>query len=467
MKRALIGLVVVGLTVVTAGCPFLFLGSPTFTTFVNLDDPRLLTAVASTGEIITYFGERGADGLAESVSAILVEDLSGEETLLEVDDQGRLTKITAANGAVIEIEWISDTEILVSAISPEGVVQANVSVDLNNLPATAPATASVRKEGGVAKREENLEPRGGIGVALVELEDEDPAGAAVAANATATGTSKITVTRCGEPVENASVKLLVNPPNGSTFSVFAGHTGGGCYEVTLPVETTNPGKTAEEICESIAGVFGKLCTGLQLINPAAELQICGAIAAAIDAALLGPTGEGAAILVACEAGFRSARLACNTVGASPAPGAPSIADAICDQVDDAVNAVLAGDTTLTPIVTIPGQGVFTAPAKNGPPVPDFSVNAEDAPAIDSFTTNPTDPAPFQDYTTTAKLSCLPNNTFVTVSIVGTDGFTSSTNCTISGNGTCVLFVPGGAEGVLDVVTVEVAGGPTREVSLVF
>jgi hypothetical protein len=111
-----------------------------------------------------------------------------------------------------------------------------------------------------------------------------------------------------------------------------------------------------------------------------------------------------------------------------------------------------------------GSGA-TAPSSG--PFPTFNVNAGNKVEIVSFVTNPADPAPFQSYVATAQIHCAPPDTQVTISIVGTDGFTSSSTAIIQGDANATLFVPGAEEGVVDTVTVRVRNGPTRQIVLVF
>jgi hypothetical protein len=97
---------------------------------------------------------------------------------------------------------------------------------------------------------------------------------------------------------------------------------------------------------------------------------------------------------------------------------------------------------------------------------DLSVSDTEAPlpitlpntgTIDAVTTNPIDPGPDQGYTVKATTSCLGAQQAIRISMSGTDGFSSSTSCA-AGVNSCELFVPGGAEGVVDTITV--TGGTT-------
>ncbi|MBN1197846.1 MAG: hypothetical protein JXA23_00745 [Bacteroidales bacterium] len=55
---------------------------------------------------------------------------------------------------------------------------------------------------------------------------------------------------------------------------------------------------------------------------------------------------------------------------------------------------------------------------------------------------------------------------MTISVVGTDGYSKSQDYTISINAEVSLHVPGGAKGVMDVITVT-AKGQQWQISLVF
>jgi hypothetical protein len=145
-------------------------------------------------------------------------------------------------------------------------------------------------------------------------------------------------------------------------------------------------------------------------------------------------------------------------------------DQICGNISEIVDRFAAGELRLIPVVFIPGEGVITGSGATAPsigPFPTFNISAPNEVEIVSFKTTPADPAPFQNYIAEALIHCAPPNTQVTMSIVGTDGFSDSRTAIIQGDANVTLTVPGAEEGVVDTVTVAIANGPTRRIVLVF
>lgn len=75
--------------------------------------------------------------------------------------------------------------------------------------------------------------------------------------------------------------------------------------------------------------------------------------------------------------------------------------------------------------------------------------------ISSLTPVPSDPGPGQGVEVTARLSPLAEACVVNMSIVGTDGYSNAQAIPTNKSGESTLFIPGGAENVVDVVTASV------------
>ena len=81
--------------------------------------------------------------------------------------------------------------------------------------------------------------------------------------------------------------------------------------------------------------------------------------------------------------------------------------------------------------------------------------------------NPPDPAPSQGVTVIATLIPTAENCDISFSIVGTDGYSNSATYASDANGNASFYIPGGAEGVVDVVTITSSNGKTYTVTYVF
>lgn len=436
-----------------------------FTPHINPGDPLLFTLRNEMGYFIEYYGEKDAEGFATKVNLIRVTAGSGDVTVIVLDGSNRPVRIFADNGTVFEIVWQSSTQILLTAVSPNGSIQVNLSIDL--------ATSTTTQESLISSElTESLDivsstdARNGVPTQLkvTELPLE-----ASSVSMNSTSQSLINVTHCGSAVDNALAEMLVVPEDSSPFTLSAQFVGNGVYSVSIPTQSSEIGEQAQEICESIAGPLGDVCTALSLIPPSADVLICSSIGAAIDTILFPPSGEGVLIMAACESSFTAARAYCATGGASPGPGAPSLADFICDNIDDIIDNFAVGEVYLKPTAIIPGVGSASAPGvfvQATGPYPSFEVEAGGEIQIVSLTTNPIDPLPYQSYVATAQIRCVPPQTLVTMSIIGTDGYQDSQSTIVEGNVSTTLWVPGAYEGVVDTVTVQV-GGQSKQTVLVF
>lgn len=81
--------------------------------------------------------------------------------------------------------------------------------------------------------------------------------------------------------------------------------------------------------------------------------------------------------------------------------------------------------------------------------------------------SPQDPAPGQGVTVTATLIPAVQGCSISFSIVGTDGYSDSATKTSNSAGQATFYIPGGAEGVFDMVTITTDGGISSEVSYTF
>jgi hypothetical protein len=456
---------------------------PQLTIFSNPADPLLLRAVTAKDEVIEYFGEKNTQGLATALKSISVKDSDDKVTSIALDGQGRPARIRAFNGVVITITWVSQTDIVITALTADGTAQVNLPVDLAAPPpppqvaglcegcGTHTLTKSTRK---TLASVINRAPRGGAPAELAVARPSGTKGMLTTAAAAQAATSLVNVTRCGRPVNNADVSMTVIPSSepSEAYIVPGASTGGGQYSVSIPTQPS-PGQEAEDACDKISDVLGVGCDIISTVPPNMEYLLAAQLSAIVTA--IATPAAGLVVFTAFTVGFRVARLLCNTVGWSPGePGMnmPAVSDLICSGVSEIVDRFASSDVRLIPLVFIPGEGVVDtgsgATAPGSGPFPNFNVDAGGEVKIVSFTTTPADPAPEEGYVAEALIECAPQGTTVTMSIVGTDGYEDSKTATIQGDANVTLTVPGAAQGVQDVITVTIGGGgPTRAIAIVF
>ena len=443
----------------------------------NVDDPLLLRADTHSGERIEFYGARDADGLAQSLDLLRIEYPDKDPLRIRFDDSGRPVRFRTSDGFVFTMTWISDTQILIAGSTPDGSQQVNVSVDLTN---TAARLAQVSTE-SIAQTSSPLPSRNSaarIPLTLPEISElsracvQSPnfAAAAVPLAATASGADAVSVTvqQCAAPLDTADVEIFAYVERNADASLLVPATlsGPGTYTALVPTQASTDVPLVSPICDSLIPLIGNTCEGLGLLDPIQATNACVLMSGAL--AVTPAAGLAPQFLVACESALLAGIATCETVGYSPVPGAPSIGEKVCTDLVERLERQVTGDVTLTAFVQ--ANGLATTDAKTASatgPYPDFAFNLGGEPEIEFLITSPVDPAPGQGYVAEASLLCVPPSTDVTMSIVGTDGYADSSLCTLSGSGICLLYVPGAEEGVVDTVTVEVDGGPSRTTYLVF
>jgi hypothetical protein len=455
---------------------------------VNAADPLLLRATASDGSLIDYFGTKDATGHPLSVNLIEIRPSSSDSSVNPLryllDSTNRPVRMYNSDGTRFDLSWITTTHVALTVRTADGKTQVNTFIDLSLAPpaAGAPATVMPRPNGATAvaspaasSLESHTVPRAGRHVTLKHIPPVSAA-ALKAAAATAGGSNvDVEVDGCGGGPSTSAADVYVRVL--STGGVFLGEfpattVGGGHYVATLPsgiALSVNVG----EICDSLATVLDLTCQTL-IEQPGAAAYLCVALAAAVASTGIGaPIAAG--IAAACAALVAGLELYCLTLNASPVPGAPSLAEMICGS--QALNRTFTSDVVLVPLVIALPADVVGSPiqAPGDGPFPNLLVDLGGNTTIRSLTLNPPNPAALESYVATADIFCLPAGTIVTMSIVGTDGYTDSSSTTIQTteqDGTFMLFVPGAATpGIQDVdtATVVLPTGQTitLDASLVF
>jgi len=177
---------------------------PAFTLFSNPDDPLLLKAETIDGNVIEYFGEKNAEGLATAFNAVHVESVINGPTTILLDEQSRPVQIFGADGVTLQISWQSETLVRVTAISADGTIQVSVPVDLTTQSVNQPSV-STSTQAEVMDASVQRAPRGDIPMDAftAPLDMESSVQTLNQALSTA-ATSQVNVRRCGAPVNNAT-----------------------------------------------------------------------------------------------------------------------------------------------------------------------------------------------------------------------------------------------------------------------
>lgn len=143
-------------------------------------------------------------------------------------------------------------------------------------------------------------------------------------------------------------------------------------------------------------------------------------------------------------------------------------------IDDVVDIMLpAGEWVITAINSLGiSDKVITEIIKNIATVIPMSTEANGSHTIGQISLSvwlsPADPGPGQGVTVTAKVSPAKANEDIFFSIVGTDGYSNSSTKATDTEGKATFYIPGGAEGVRDEVTIRIeSNGVTRILNYTF
>ena len=255
----------------------------------------------------------------------------------------------------------------------------------------------------------------------------------------------------------------------------------GLYTVHIPKsfyqETVDTQKIAEG-CDKVSSMMGKVCYLSGGVNLMQKLAICTQIAYAITASTGGAAIEASLIFEgACASASALLELYCNTLGYGPQdPSAPSLSDLVCQVIENYADKYASRVTLLPYVYAIPNN-IYGQPLDvdlTTGYIPDSDISWGGSANIASFKLIPSTPSAGVNYVAVAELRCLPEDTFIQMSIIGTDGYTDSVYYTITSdqqNYTAELYVPGAVEGVRDEcnITITLPDGTTltKDASLVF
>lgn len=125
------------------------------------------------------------------------------------------------------------------------------------------------------------------------------------------------------------------------------------------------------------------------------------------------------------------------------------------------------DLELVPVVLYPDY-VTCDKIQITPESPDVNIHCDidGDPTLDSFTLNPDFPAAGQSYVASATYHCVPVGSTITMSIVGTDGYSNSRTSKVTNtSGTAELYVPGAETGVKDVCKVVITPTEGKQITM--
>jgi hypothetical protein len=457
-KNYLITLLITAVLVICNTCQFFekdedeeeLVELPTVEIYTNPSDPSLMKITDLDGTTLTYFGDKDEEGIVESINHIIVDfaDVEGA-TYLAYDSIKRPSRVETSNGTLYEFIWLTETKMRIKVASPSGEVQLNIPYDFDasdkNLPALMGAS-------GHENIRNNIKPNASIRA----MPSSKPSAIGHPENMKALQT--IQVMRCGEPVENASVRIFVEPAIGSfQLSPLAYSGADGVYQVQIP-HSFEPPTYLDLICEGLKINLTKVCEANLMQKFQTQFEICNLLHEMFGQDPGAINEQQKKILQSCYELAQAIKVTCAIIMSNP-----ELKKDFCKKYFGSGNQPGEEISYIYRLeIKVPGEETFitqtTAFDPNLPNAWTYDVGGETS--VENLHTIPVDPAPHQGYTAYAYVVCPEEaGTEVTIAVQGNDGYSNSETFTITENSMISLWVPGAVENTVDIVTVTT---PARE-----
>jgi len=417
--------------------------------YTNPTDPTLLQLTYEDGTMVTYTGTKDVNGMPLVIRNVNVTfpDTEGN-FLLTLDDNMMPVSQLTPNGTVFEYIWNNDSTMRLKAISPSGQVQVIIPIDLKGGKSSGK---------GEVQPPQNIRDLVRVKSVLNDLPKSQPNPLKPAED----NAMIFHVVKCGMDVTNATVVMNVTPKLG-TSSFPCKNIGNGFYSTNVP-KSGEPPANYEQQCDKVGDVVKNVCSKYDLVSmfgTGIATQVCQFLADEIAASFPGgPDGD--KIKAMCGKSIGALDALCKFAGKQDIAELCKLANLLYTDPK--------GGYSFTVTVNVPGSAAFTPGSQTFDPAnpQTYLVDVGGSFDLTNLHTVPVDPAPSEGYTAFADVIC-PNSagTSVTISIVGTDGYTNSSTQTFTANGTISLYIPGGAQSVKDVITVT-GEGISKSISIVF
>lgn len=412
--------------------------------YTNSTDPLLVSAKSDDGFVADFFGRRDANGVPAKIELIVVKKQT-DTIYYYLDAMSRPNRIVTNTGVEYLLDWVTNTNVSLTAVSNDGQTQINTLVKMMLNP-SGQHNNQVSRIINHSRKGRSLALGFKPGINNIQT-----------ANVTAriNGTAHINITRCGFPASVNDVFVKAWARSGEYIGSFPGAlVSQGKFSYTIPdaaAAVVPPG----EICSKIEGILADVCSykGPELIA-----ALCPALSVAIASSGIGAPAA-AALIAACPKIAAGLELYCATLGYD-ADVNVSLAQRICQAEHinrKFTDLVIRGVVHAIPNnIYGPSQIVQVIPPNTS--FPDLAIELPPVTTIRSLKLTPSAPPANVDFIAETEVYCLKAGSVVTVSVVGTDGYTDEVTMTITSaqnSGTFSLSVPGADPGVRDDITVKI------------
>lgn len=431
---------------------------PGFAVNTNPTDPLFAEETTEAGRRVQWYGSRDARGMPDQVEYVCVETESRDEFVtIDLDPQGRPTRMEAPNGVVFTLDWLSHSQAAITGVTDDGMHELHTAFDLSEPVEVINARELAAIVGPPEPRE---------GKATLELEPFRlaPIETPVVVDQAQTPSNVLTIylEQCGVPdPDNLTVNVRVLATEtvlhlkvwkGKTLGIYrATRIDAGHYTVTIPSDDV-PHINVRDACIAAGKEVGLTCTVFSA-NPAFPAYFCGAVGVAAGASVVGaPLAP--QIVAACFASVTALEVLCNTVGWSP-PGGMSHLEYLCHELDFNYNIADKVDIWVLPVhpwtdrrrmIRRPGLGPYQS----------VRIDMGDGTYVRSLRLNPGAPRAKEGYVAKTEAICVPAGGRISVKVEGTDGYKDTLMLPIAETYpalTVKLAVPGARRrGIKDTIT---------------
>jgi hypothetical protein len=421
-------------------------GEAEATLFSNPGDTRA-AAFTLDGRSGTLFGPKDAEGGVVYIDHAQIGSPDGDprsEVFLDFDAAGSATRARLGSGETMLFTWLSPTSLSITYQSADGSQEVQFPYEASQVTTREPSAAHPIGYLTQAQGAEEVRQLAFAGLPAAVLMTST--GAAHHAAQSPTGNPGVIEVRCGNGalVAGAEVTGTVAPANapGTPLLVSFTETTPGVFAYSLPIAPApQPGEQFHRT--RVERALMLICFGntALLLTQASKEYIC--------ATLLGIPAVGTVGFAACEVVLTSYVWMCRLNFARTVGGAA---------VDFFANAYEV--TALAQHKKL-GTKQIKVNASAGAAIPNAVAELTGGAAISDVAISPPDPQPSEGYEVRVSTACAPIGATLTVSVVGTDEFVTSTEVTLSETVTeATLFVPGGAQGIQDTITIQMSGANT-------
>lgn len=423
---------------------------------VDLDptNPLIACILNETADTAYIFGTKDNSGRPLKVSNVLIKEHDKTiNTDIFFDSLERPIEIRASNGVIMQFTWLGEDAAALTLIDPVSGEQLNTIAYFNS-DNTAGGAKGVSGDAKTMRSDSTIltvRPMYSEQGKAYSLSKDSP-------NTSSLKSGDFWVNQCGVPTD---AQCWVNVYD---YSNMTGSYGYGKFRTRIPVidkmgtghykyHIPNGIMTQHNLadyCDVITDVMGKVC----FVNELMAAGGCAAISMAL--AFAGVTAVSApGFFSACESVTAALSVVCVFFN-DPVPGAPSPTQGLCQFLREK-NFTWNTPLYLSPVVCALPENIkgLSKYYDGTSALPELNVSWGGTPRITDFTLNPPAPLAWVAYDAVANLYCLPAGTRITMSIVGTDGYSDSQVYVVGDevHYVATLHVPGSYAGVRDVCTV--------------